>query len=219
MLVDWGNVTEIVLMADPQVVAVPVEDNGEPLVAVQGLAVSELKDGLGADRMYLRAGVAERLTAAAGLLPDGVRLLFVEGWRAPLVQRHYFESYREELREQGVPADELDRMASRYVSPPALAPHTAGAAIDLTLCTPDGPELDLGTRVNASPEDSDGACYTAAANISAEAAANRAMLNEAMTGAGFVNYPTEWWHWSYGDRYWALATGAPAALYGPALRP
>ncbi len=27
--------------------------------------------------------------------------------------------------------------------------------------------------------------------------------------------PTEWWHWSYGDRYWALVTGAPAALYGP----
>jgi len=25
----------------------------------------------------------------------------------------------------------------------------------------------------------------------------------------------EWWHWSYADRYWALAAGAPAALYGP----
>jgi hypothetical protein len=36
---------------------------------------------------------------------------------------------------------------------------------------------------------------------------------------GFVNYPTEWWHWSYGDRYWALATGAPAACYGPVNRP
>jgi zinc D-Ala-D-Ala dipeptidase len=30
-----------------------------------------------------------------------------------------------------------------------------------------------------------------------------------------VNYPTEWWHWSYGDSYWALTTGAPAAIYGP----
>ena len=34
-------------------------------------------------------------------------------------------------------------------------------------------------------------------------------------GAGLVNYPTEWWHWSYGDRYWALVTGAAHALYGP----
>ena len=36
-----------------------------------------------------------------------------------------------------------------------------------------------------------------------------------LRGAGLVNYPTEWWHWSYGDRYWALMTGARAALYGP----
>lgn len=35
-----------------------------------------------------------------------------------------------------------------------------------------------------------------------------------MTGAGFVNYPTEWWHWSHGDRYWAWSTRAPAARYG-----
>jgi hypothetical protein len=33
--------------------------------------------------------------------------------------------------------------------------------------------------------------------------------------AGMLNYPTEWWHWSYGDRYWAHATGADTALYGP----
>jgi D-alanyl-D-alanine dipeptidase len=29
-----------------------------------------------------------------------------------------------------------------------------------------------------------------------------------------VNYPTEWWHWSHGDRYWAFVTGADAAFYG-----
>jgi D-alanyl-D-alanine dipeptidase len=36
-----------------------------------------------------------------------------------------------------------------------------------------------------------------------------------LDGAGLVNYPTEWWHWSFGDRYWALTTGAAAAVYGP----
>jgi zinc D-Ala-D-Ala dipeptidase len=30
-----------------------------------------------------------------------------------------------------------------------------------------------------------------------------------------VNYPTEWWHWSYGDRYWAYQSGARAARFGP----
>ena len=31
-----------------------------------------------------------------------------------------------------------------------------------------------------------------------------------------MNYPTEWWHWSYGDRYWALVDRrATPPLYGP----
>ena len=106
-------------------------------------------------------------------------------------------------------------MASRYVSPPEIAPHCAGAAVDLTLCTADGVELDLGTPVNASPEESGGACYTGHPGLPAAARRNRDLLGAALAGAGFVNYPTEWWHWSYGDRYWALATGAPAARYGP----
>jgi D-alanyl-D-alanine dipeptidase len=36
-----------------------------------------------------------------------------------------------------------------------------------------------------------------------------------MSTAGFLNYPTEWWHFSYGDRYWALDTGEQTAIYGP----
>ncbi|WP_281286552.1 M15 family metallopeptidase [Herbidospora galbida] len=42
------------------------------------------------------------------------------------------------------------------------------------------------------------------------------MLGTALTEAGLVNYPTEWWHWSYGDRYWAHVTGAGTARYGSA---
>ncbi len=41
------------------------------------------------------------------------------------------------------------------------------------------------------------------------------ILSTALTAADLVNYPTEWWHWSYGDRYRALRTGAAAAHYGP----
>jgi D-alanyl-D-alanine dipeptidase len=43
---------------------------------------------------------------------------------------------------------------------------------------------------------------------------NRLVMIKALTAVGMANYPTEWWHWSYGDRYWALAAGAAAAHYG-----
>ncbi len=76
----------------------------------------------------------------------------------------------------------------------------------------------MGTRMNASPEESDGACYTHANSISGAARAHRDTLCRVMSAAGFVNYPTEWWHFSYGDRYWALHAGQAAAVYGPCDR-
>lgn len=44
---------------------------------------------------------------------------------------------------------------------------------------------------------------------------DRLVLGSALTRAGLVNYPPEWWHWSYGDRYWAVVTGAPVAIHAP----
>jgi D-alanyl-D-alanine dipeptidase len=58
-------------------------------------------------------------------------------------------------------------------------------------------------------------CPMDAPGLSPKARTNRAVLAEAMSTAGFVNYPTEWWHWSYGDRYWALISGEEHAVYGP----
>lgn len=117
--------------------------------------------------------------------------------------------------EPGVRRGDVRDEASRFVSPPEMAPHSAGAAVDLTLVDADGNELDLGTRVNAGQGQSAGACCTSATNIGAEAMANRNTLTAVLSEAGLVNYATEWWHWSWGDRYWALRTNNPTALYGP----
>ncbi|MFH8571353.1 nitrilase-related carbon-nitrogen hydrolase [Streptomyces sp. NPDC017993] len=230
----------ITLMADPAVAAIPVKECGEQLLDVRtaapALLVSELKDDNGENGdsgdsgddgsgvgdhagafARLREGVLRRLLTAQASLPDGLRLQFVEGYRPPALQRRYFEEYTHELRAAHPDWDaaRLHSAASRYVSPPDIAPHSAGGAVDVTLVTADGGEVDMGTPINASPEESAGACYTAAPGLSPAARANRRVLSAALTAAGLVNYPTEWWHWSYGDRYWALATGADHALYGP----
>ncbi|QEU96986.1 dipeptidase [Streptomyces kanamyceticus] len=208
-------------MADPRVADVPVRECGERLLDVREdsslLVDARQQEGAEAAFALLREGVVRRLERAEKLLPDGLRLLFVEGYRPPSLQRAYFEEYAEQLRalHPHWSAAEIHASASRYVSPPDIAPHSAGAAVDLTLADAEGRELDLGTRMNADPEESEGACYTAAADIGPEARAHRDILGTALTAAGLVNYPTEWWHWSYGDRYWALLSGAECALYGP----
>jgi zinc D-Ala-D-Ala dipeptidase len=206
-------------MSDPVISAIPVRECGERLADVRAdhrLLVDLRNQDPDGHFAHVREGVAGRLLAAHGWLPDGLRILFIEGYRPPALQRAYFEEYLGELRSDNPDASEqeLFSAASRYVSPPDIAPHSAGAAVDLTLATDDGTELDMGTRVNANPEESRGACFTGAHSISAQARANRDLLGRALTSAGFVNYPTEWWHWSYGDRYWALGSSAAAACYG-----
>ncbi|MER7205532.1 M15 family metallopeptidase [Streptosporangium sp. NPDC000239] len=209
---------DIVLISDPRVAAIPVEESGERLVDVRGrLRV----DGRMADRdgafAHLRQGLVARLEEAQRHLPEGYRLLIVEGYRPPSTQQQIFDEYSAELRATfpEMSPEEIVSAASRYVSPVEVAPHTAGAAVDLTLCTEDGVEVDMGSPLNATPEQSEGACYTAAPGISPQARRNRELMGAALDAAGLVNYPTEWWHWSYGDRYWAMTTGAPSALYGP----
>jgi D-alanyl-D-alanine dipeptidase len=198
-----------ILLSDPRVGAIPVVECGEPLVA--------LGPELGPVRARVRAELADRLQEARAVLPDGIRLQVVEGHRSELLQRQIIARYSAEVAaaHPGIGSADLVRLTSRFVAPVAVAPHVAGAAVDLTLVDADGTELDLGTPIDATPEESAGACYFASSDISAAARANRALLAETLEAAGLINYPTEWWHWSYGDRYWALVTGAACARYGP----
>ncbi|MEU8817450.1 M15 family metallopeptidase [Actinoplanes sp. NPDC048796] len=198
----------VILLSDPRVLAVPVREAGVPLV--------RLGAEFGPARARVRADLAERLGWARAALPAGVFPRVVEGHREVARQRQIIEMYEAQVRSARPAVDEagLHHLVSRFVAPVEVAPHVAGAAVDLTLSGPDG-DLDMGTPIDATPEESDGACYFAAQNISPRARANRMLLSRVLGGAGLVNYPTEWWHWSYGDRYWALMTGAPASLHGP----
>ncbi|MFI5822795.1 M15 family metallopeptidase [Streptomyces rishiriensis] len=213
----------IVLMSDPRVAAIPVQDCGERLIDVRehGLRVDDRRQDPTGAYAHVRQGVLTRLLHAQSLLPAGVLLLFVEGYRPPALQRRYFEKYSSELARahpEWRPA-ELREAASRFVSPPEIAPHSAGAAVDVTLVDYQGRELDMGTRVNATPEESGGACYTDAPGLSSRAQTNRSTLKTVLAEAGLTNYATEFWHYSFGDRYWALQTKQPAALYGPVELP
>ncbi|GAB3136610.1 M15 family metallopeptidase [Micromonospora sonneratiae] len=210
----------MILLSDRRISAIPLGDTGEAMVDLREIAEFRVDDRL-ADAAgayaHLREGTVERLLTAQRSLPDGLRLLVVEGYRPLWLQTKYFDDYRDELRLRypDWDAERLRVEASKYVSPPEVAPHSTGGTVDLTLCTPDGHELDMGTAVNATPVQSANACFTGSPDISAEARRNRDILGTALRAAGMVNYPTEWWHWSYGDRYWALSTGADQTRYGP----
>jgi zinc D-Ala-D-Ala dipeptidase len=215
-------VQEPVLLSDQRVADIAWSDNAEPLVDLRDVVGLRLDRRLADPRgayAHLRRGVVRRLLKAQDALPKGLELLVIEGYRPPELQRRYFESYATELGLAHADWEPSRRHveASKFVSPPDVAPHGTGGAVDLTLATMSGVELDLGTPVNASPEASRSACYTASPHVSAQARELRRILAAALEGAGLVNYPTEWWHWSYGERYWALVHGEAFTCYAPVV--
>ncbi|WP_274916859.1 M15 family metallopeptidase [Streptomyces sp. WZ-12] len=209
----------MVLLSDPRVINIPVFDCGEPLVEIATVPAVTLdpreRDEAG-ECGRVRAGVLDRLRSASEKLPAGIRFLVIEGHRSLAEQGRRFALYEERLRLSGITdSAERRRRASAFVSPVEVAPHCAGSAIDLTLIDADGVELDMGGPVNGHRTGDERTCPLDAPGLSQAARDNRSLLAQCLREEGFVNYPSEWWHWSYGDRYWALMTGARAAIYGP----
>jgi D-alanyl-D-alanine dipeptidase len=212
----------IVLLSDPRVAQIPIRECDETLADVRATAplrVAARRHGGSDERLYLRSGVVDRLVTAQSLLPRDVRLLVVDGYRPALPPCHHPTCAIEEARLSSsmTPPPHPDpsvtppsEPAGRCAIPPAVAPHPTGGAVDLTLSTVDRDEPSTGTV--ALP-----ACCAGA--ILPASVPTWQLLSSALTAAGLVNYPARWWHWSYGDRFWAFVTRAPHARYGPITGP
>ena len=53
-------------------------------------------------------------------------------------------------------------------------------------------------------------------DVNEEAMNNRRMLHNVMLEVGFTAFPSEWWHFDYGDEKWALTT-SNAPIYAGVL--
>lgn len=197
----------------------------EPMVALEGLDARILLDAsqancahIGHQPMFLaREAVASKLRLAAKALPAGFAMLIKETLRpAELQQRLYARHLRElATRFPNMREEQRLEMASHFIAPPDVAGHPTGGAVDLTLCDLDGYERDMGCAYDADETASNGACFSFCTSITPEAQNNRQILFSALETQGLINYPFEWWHWSYGDKYWAAISGARHAIYGP----
>jgi zinc D-Ala-D-Ala dipeptidase len=206
----------IVLISDPRILCIPIRESGDLLTDIcetPQLVVDHRKKNDSDSYFLIRQSVLKKLLESSRRLPGGIRFAVVEGYRPLSLQKIYFDQYLYGLRtlHSDWNAARIREETSKFVaSPDIIPPHSTGGAVDLTLIDKNGDELDMGTLVNADPEESKNACFTDAQNISDTAK----ILIQTMSESDFVNYPTEWWHWSYGDRYWAYHSGRAHALFG-----
>ena len=144
-------------------------------------------------RAYLQVEVAQRLAYCQSYLSakdSGLHLLIYDAARPVSVQRLMWNAL------DTIPAKER----GKYVSNPAnLSLHNMGCAVDITICTADGVELDMGAgyddfRDIAFPNKEDK--YLKTGELTKEQYENRLLLRKVMASQKFRQLPTEWWHYN-----------------------
>lgn len=216
------------LIAAPEVLAIPIVENHDPLIDIKDS--DELFIGPSpeipnnTDYTKMRHEVYQRLLAAQQLLPTHLRFCLYEGYRSLSLQKKLFDERYSQLQQlhshwsQEQLFNETIKLISPVVNFDGSAnspPHTTGAAIDVYLVDKEGQPVDMGIHPKDWMSDTDVELSpTHTPRVSHEAAQYRRIMSHALLLAGFVNYPTEYWHWSYGDRYWAFISGKPQACYG-----
>lgn len=163
---------------------------------------------------YVREEAAKRLMEAKKLLPKGYTFEIFDAWRPYEVQLALFCAYRDSLSRQypaGITAEELDAKTCEFVSFPDKSKmisyvHSSGGAVDLTIVDEKGMPLDMGSEFDAFSENSYTAWYEKNGD-NPEIRNNRRLLYNVLSACGFTNYPAEWWHYDFGDIFWAFYTG------------
>jgi zinc D-Ala-D-Ala dipeptidase len=122
--------------------------------------------------------------------PD-LRLLLVDGLRPRRVQHRMWDIVK-------------DTPMRRYVADPtAGSMHNYGAAVDITIIDGNGNRLDMGTPVDhfgilAQPREEER--FLREGQLTEQQVANRRLLREVMTEAGFIPLAIEWWHFDAFDK-------------------
>lgn len=219
---------KVLLLADPKVLAVPIIENNEAVIDLKDqteLAVGpspEIPNNT--DYTKMRKSVYDKLITAQNMLPKGMKLCLYEGYRSLELQQMLFSGYYEKMT-KAHPTYNHEQVFTetlKLVSPVVnldgsknIPPHSTGAAVDVYLIDNQGKILDMGILAKDWMQDLDGSLSkTDSKIISKEAQKNRKIMSDVLTKVGFVNFPTEYWHWSYGDKYWAYNKGKKNAIYG-----
>ena len=160
---------------------------------------AEVVPGYEAGRCLLLKPVAEALARVqADLRSRHLSLTLFDCYR-PARAVHAFVDWAHDLSDQRTKAEHYPNVDKSQLLGPYIAEtsgHSHGATVDLGLehcgavdCVP----LDMGAEFDLF----DPRANTESPAITDEQRANRKLLLDAMKRRGFVNYPMEWWHFTF----------------------
>ncbi len=164
----------------------------------------------------IRTYIYNLLKNAQKHLPQGYHFVVYEAYRPMEAQIKLWDGVVAQQKkmhpEMDVNSEEFIALCDVFAANPYRqgSGHQSGASVDISLIDDAGKEYDMGGTVRGFDETADFDCP----NISPEGRKNREILRDALSKSGLVNYPSEWWHYSFGDRLWARLTGSKLAIFG-----
>lgn len=186
---------------------IKVVDNNEPMV--QLLTGESVRTN--GNTFIGRKGMIERLQKAADEVSEkGFCLHVYQTYRSPEAQCNRQKELYKKLKQKYPYLEEKDILSLLKKSVAGVGGgHQTGGAVDLGLCDKNGKAMDMGTQY----KEHNNKTMTLCKNLSNKQRKNRLILLNAMQNADFVNYPVEWWHFSYGDKMWAAYSNKKIAVY------
>ena len=165
----------------------------------------------------IRKKVLFKLYKIADSLPEGVNLKIYKTFRSRTKMNDIFEDAIAKITAENpeIGRHEAMKLAKFKTDDPkgSLGGHETGGAVDVALCDNEGNDHNYGTKFHEYNDFT----FTHSSHITPEQKQNRKKLVKLMKRQGFVNFPGEWWHFSYGDRMWAAYKGKRnGGIYGSA---
>jgi D-alanyl-D-alanine dipeptidase len=167
----------------------------------------------------VRETVAKKLAEANNYIKEkirGYKLGLGYGYRPLEIQIATFQKVlaRTKIENPNITdQEELNELTNQFIAVPSIAAHPTGGAVDVAILNASNQQIDMGFPFLGIMEADRSKVSWIAEGLTQPQISNRQLLLEAMTASGFAPYWGEWWHYSFGDREWAVFYDQPNAIY------
>lgn len=197
-----------------------IVEKNEPLVDIKkycpGVIINMNKERLKKEKtLYLRKSVADKINEAKKYLPENVTFIVGEAWRSQKYQKNIYNGFIRRFTKKypDWSKDRIIKEVDEYAAPykgKEVSGHMTGAAVDIRLYS-NGKKVPMKSSKLSYQENS----KSIQPKLPKYIKRNRKILFNALAKAGLSNYSNEYWHWSYGDIWWAKRNKKKTAIYGP----
>jgi len=198
---------------------IKIKECYEPLVDIKKLCPDLIID-IGPrktkkeQKAYFRKTVAKMICRAKKELPKGMTFIIGDAWRSQYVQEEIMEGFIKRFSKKypNCSKAKVIQEVNKFVAPSNgkyASGHMTGGAVDLRLWN-NGRKVPMKSSKLTYQENA----KSFQPKLPNYIQRNRELLFNVLTKAGLSNSSREYWHWCYGDIWWAKRTKKKVAIYG-----